>query len=150
MTDPVVQSSPSSVAESSAFVRLLETKARVKMLDVLMRDSYVALDQTELAERAGVNQSTVSRNIEVFEDLGVVEVSDGRPKEYRIDLEDSVVQGLRQAQTGLLEYTRRLHNEDVHKQEDRPEWQSPASDEEAAKAQRLIKSYPKATLAVST
>ena len=113
MSDPVVRSSPSSVTENSAFVRLLETKARVKMLDVLMRDSYVALDQTELAERAGVDQSTVSRNVEVFEDLGVVEVFDGRPTEYQIDLENSVVQALRQAQTGLLEHTQRLHDEDV-------------------------------------
>ena len=121
MSDPVVQSSPSSVTENSAFVRLLETKARVKMLDVLMRDSYVALDQGELAERAGVDQSTVSRNIEVFEDLGVVEVSEGRRKEYRVNLEDSVVQGLRQAQTGLLKHTQRLHDRDVKKQ---PEWQS--------------------------
>lgn len=124
MSDPVVQSTPSSVTENSAFVRLLETKARVKMLDVLMRDSYVALDQSELAERAGVNQSTVSRNIEVFEDLGVVEASEGRPTEYRVDLDDSVVEGLEQAQTGLLKHTRRLHDGDVKKQEDCPEWQS--------------------------
>jgi DNA-binding transcriptional ArsR family regulator len=137
MSDPVVQSTPSSVTENSAFVRLLETKARVKMLDVLMRDSYVALDQSELAERAGVNQSTVSRNINVFEDLGVVEASESRPTEYRIDLDDTVVQGLRQAQTGLLKHTRRLHDGDVDRQEDRPEWQSVSDQQVTKRDQRL-------------
>jgi DNA-binding IclR family transcriptional regulator len=83
----------------------------------------VALNQSQVAERAGVNQSTVSRNIGVFEELGVVEVSDGRPTEYRINRESSIVQGLQQAQMNLLEHTDRLLDDDVEQLEDRPEWQ---------------------------
>lgn len=149
MPNRVQQTRSDEVAENSAFVRLLETKARVKMLDVLLRHSYVSLSQSEIAERAGVNQSTVSRNVGVFDDLGVIEVSDGHPTTYRVDRESSLVQSLQTAQTTLLEYTGRLHENDVEQLEDRLEWQpmpddlrdeclsgSPTSEEQSSEASR--------------
>lgn len=110
------------ITEQSAFVRLLETKARVKMLDVLMRHSYAALSQSQIADRANLDQTTVSRNIDVFEDLGVVEVEDGWPTEYQIDRDSAVVRGLEQAQTALLEHSERLVEDDVRQLEDCREW----------------------------
>lgn len=124
MAPSVQQSESDELAEHSAFVRLLETKTRVKVLDVLMRHSYVPLTESEIADRAGVDQSAVNRNIDVFVDLGVVAVNDGWPTEYRVDRESEVVQGLEAAQTNLLEHTERLHEDDVEQAESTHEWET--------------------------
>lgn len=110
------------VTEGSPFVRLLETKARVKMLDVLLRHSYASLSEEEIAERAGLNQSSVNRNIEVFEDLGVVQSESNWPVRYQVDTSSSVVEGLEQAQLNLLEHSERLTADDVKQRDDQKEW----------------------------
>lgn len=101
-------------ADESPFVRLLETRGRVKILDIFMVHGYTELTQSELAEMADIDQGTVCRNVRVLEDLDVVnEVSETQPYEYRLNLDSPVVSALREAQIKLAPDTAVLKQDDV-------------------------------------
>jgi DNA-binding IclR family transcriptional regulator len=92
------------------------------LLDVMLRHSYASMTEETLAERADLNQSTVNRNIEIFQDLGIVEQDGSWPAEYTVNADSVVIEGFRQAKRSLLDQADRLHEDDVEQLEDKTEW----------------------------
>lgn len=92
--------------DESAFVKLLATEGRVRILDVLLRKPHVTLTRSEIAELAGVDPTTFDRNKDILEQLGCLESTNGsRRTEYSLDTEHPVVRALGTARAELLEYT---------------------------------------------
>lgn len=92
-------------ADTSTFVRLLATKGRVRILDVLLRRPASKLTASQISEAAGIDPGTFSRNKDVLIEFDIVKSDkvDGKTY-YQIDLENPVVQILGEAHNELMRY----------------------------------------------
>lgn len=103
---------PLTYSDSSPFVRLLSTPGRVKILDVLLRRHTSHLTAGEIADQAGIDEGTFSRNKEIFIDLNIVDTTrEGRQTVYQLNTESEVVQHFGQAHTALLAHAETIHDE---------------------------------------
>lgn len=95
-----------SYADGSAFVNLLETPSRVRILDVFLRKHYTELTAAKAADLAGIDPSTFHRNVGVFEDIGVIEKADevAGAQRYRLNEDNPVAKAFGKAQHELLEH----------------------------------------------
>lgn len=107
---------PSDAAGESVFdraaapplVELLETKGQVKVLDVFLTRGALWLTESRLAELAGVDQSTVNRNIATLQMANLVENRGSQPTEYRINEDNEFAAPLREFHLALMDHTREL------------------------------------------
>lgn len=91
--------------DSSPFVRLLSTPGRVKILDVLLRRHSSKLTAGEIAEQAGIDPGTFSRNKDLFLELDIVTTTqDGRQTMYQLNTDSEVVKHFGRAHTELLSH----------------------------------------------
>jgi len=130
----------SDVSDDSPLVRLLETRSRVKVLDALVRHSYAALTEGEIAEFSGVDQSTVNRNLPVIIDLGLVRRVEEWPARYQLVQDHPVVEGLEKMQLYLMGDSDRLKQSDVPRRGDDQDWETPTPTRE--RIRRLMQSHP--------
>jgi len=90
--------------DASAFVRLLETEGRVRMLDVLLGKHYTTLTVSGIAELAEVHETTVYRNIQKLEDADLVRsvgTPDG-PAQYQLNKSNEAARLLQKFHGELL------------------------------------------------
>lgn len=94
-------------SEASPFVRLFNTASRVKIVDVLLRKHYSPLTTKEIAEYANIDRSSVTRNLPVLEEIGVVKEADkiGNARRYQIDKSSQIAKALASAQEELFKHT---------------------------------------------
>ena len=96
---------PSTYTDNSAFVRLLETEGRVRILDVLLRRPYSTLTAGEISKLAGFDTSTFSQNKDELESLDIVETDhDDEQTVYSLNTETEIVQVLGQVHTELTQF----------------------------------------------
>lgn len=65
--------------------RVFRYRAMQDILHHLVNEPFDAFTQKELAEIAGADISTVSRSIDLLEQMGVITVDEGRPSRVKID-----------------------------------------------------------------
>jgi DNA-binding MarR family transcriptional regulator len=96
----------------SPFYILVNTEGRVRILDAFLSNRGLWLTEAHLEELAEVNQSTVNRNIDAFEEVSLVESRGSHPTQYRLDEEHPAVDPLLEAHRELYRDTARLadHN----------------------------------------
>jgi len=99
-----------SYADASTFVRLLETSSRVRILDVFLRKHYTELTAAKAADLAGIDVSTFHRNVDVFEEMGVVEEAEevAGAQRYRLNEESPVAKAFGKAQHELLDHAQKI------------------------------------------
>lgn len=91
--------------DNSAFVRLLSTPGRVKILDVFLRRPGTKLTASEVADAADIDPATFSRNKDILEYFGIIESESTRGSTlYQINLENPIVGTLQTAHTELMRY----------------------------------------------
>lgn len=92
-------------ADDSAFVRLLSTKGRVRILDVLLRQHSSELTAAEIVEAANIDEATFSRNKDVLMELDMVTSNENHsPITYTINIDNPIVQVLGRAHTELMRF----------------------------------------------
>lgn len=93
-------------SDYSAFVRLLETKGRVRVLDVLLGKPHSELTAKQIADLAGIDKSTVHRNKGILLEFGVIEeIDQGSSPRYTIDLDNEIAKILGRAHTELEKFS---------------------------------------------
>jgi len=102
-----------SYSEKSPFVRLLETRGRVRILDVFLRKHYTELGATDVADLADVSPSTFHRNISELKDLDIVRETDSVSgvTQYKLNEDSPIAQTLGKARAELLEYSKTVMRE---------------------------------------
>lgn len=82
------------MARECALEKVFGESSVVKILDVMMNHPTMDYSKLDLAEAAGVAESTVHRNWETIEELDAVEVSRayGRAKLYRLNTDSEAVE----------------------------------------------------------
>jgi len=100
-------------AESSPFTRLLETKSRVRIIDVFLGKYYDKLTRTEIAKLAGINQSSVSRNLGPLLDIGLVEKAgeQGSAETFTLNNSHPLAEDLKSVRRDLFKYSRLIDAE---------------------------------------
>ena len=95
---------PEAYVDRSGLVRLLGTPGRTKMMAVFLGTREAELTGAEIAKFAGIDKSTVSRNIDVLVQLGIIEEARtvGNSVLYRLDSDSEVSKALGKAQQELL------------------------------------------------
>lgn len=93
-------------SEASPFVRLFKTASRVKIVDTLLRKHYSPLTTKEIAEYADIDRSSVTRNLPVLQEIGVVKEADkiGNARRYQIDKSSQIAKALAAAQEELFKH----------------------------------------------
>ncbi|GAA0663745.1 hypothetical protein GCM10009020_05600 [Natronoarchaeum mannanilyticum] len=83
------------------------------MLDAFLRESHHDLRSRELEKLTGIDQSTVSRNMETLLDYGLVQKTRTGQKgqRYQINLDNQAVQALAQAQDALFNSAHRTSDD---------------------------------------
>lgn len=101
----------------------------MKIISVLLRKHYQPLTVREIAELAGVDRSTVQRNIGVIVKIGIAETADkvAGAQRYRINTESEVAKALGKAQTELFSEGETVSRELVRDQ-DNVERDEPSDD----------------------
>lgn len=97
-------------ANLSPFVRLLETKGRVQILDALIHKSDRELTASEIAQLTGTSTSTISRNMDELVLLEMVTeyASKSQPTRYQINTENEIVKHLVRFHLGLSEHAEKI------------------------------------------
>lgn len=82
--------------ERTLLERYIGRSAFLKVLDVLMKHPSTDYSKKEIAEAAGMSESTLHRNWEQLEELGVVEQTRkyGKAQLYKLNQDSSVTQKL--------------------------------------------------------
>lgn len=90
--------------DRSGLVRLFGSPGRVKMIEAFFETEDQELTGAEVADRAGIDRSTVSRNVDELIELGLIERTRcvGNSKMYRLDPDHSVNEALWDARCELL------------------------------------------------
>jgi DNA-binding transcriptional ArsR family regulator len=82
------------------------------MLDVFLGKHYTELTRSDVAELSGLDPATVSRNIDVFVDLGVIEPTRavGKSQLYSVNTDADLVKALGKARDELRQHGDRLND----------------------------------------
>lgn len=104
------KSDKSSYAQTSPFVRLLKTEGRVKIIDVFLGKHYKELTTQQIADLADIDRSTVTRNLSVLEETGLIKQSGktGNAPQYRLNRENEVAKALGKAQAELFSHSEEI------------------------------------------
>lgn len=107
--------SASTYADASPFTRLLETKSRVRMIDTFLGKSYDELTREEIAELAGIDQSSVSRNLGILLDIGLVKETGtrGNATTFTLNSEHPVAESLKSARRELFQHSSLIESDSV-------------------------------------
>jgi len=99
--------------DQSSFVQLLGRESRARMLDVFLGKHYTELTQSDVAELSGLDPATVSRNIDVFVDLGVIEPTRavGKSQLYSVNTDADLVKALGKARDELRQHGQTLNEQ---------------------------------------
>lgn len=102
--EDVSMDEPTAYADTSAFTRLLAKPSRVKIIDVFLGKHYTDLTVNEIAHLAGIDPTTVHRNIEDVIDFALIEEAgtEGRAQRYRLNKESRIAQILGRARDELM------------------------------------------------
>lgn len=111
MSPPPSEQTFESYADGSAFLELLGSKGKARMIDVFVGKRNERLTAQEVADLAGIDRSTFDRNIQSFLDLGIVDLVEpaGNARRYQLDSNHTVSQLLGALQEGLLGHVESLH-----------------------------------------
>lgn len=91
------------------FQRLLDKKGSVRVLDVLLGKREMPVTRSGLVKISGMSQPTVSRIVEEFLEIGIIEESEGDdPKMFRLNMEHPAVPGLISAYDALYAHVGRI------------------------------------------
>jgi len=103
-----------SYADASPFTRLLETKSRVRILDVFLGKNYEELTRSEISRLAGIDQSSVSRNLGMLLDVGVIERAgrEGSAETFTLNEGHPVADALKEVRRSLFDYSDLIDQED--------------------------------------
>lgn len=85
----------------SPFAELLRRPGCVQILDTLLMNRGMWVTETQIEELGAVNQSTVNRNIEAFEQIDLVDSRGSHPREYRLNEDFPAVGPLSEAHREL-------------------------------------------------
>ena len=101
-----------TTTDESAFVKLLGTEGRVRILDVLLRKPHVTLTRAEIAELAGIDPTTFDRNKEILRQLGLLNIKNliGHTTENTINTDSHISKVLGTARSELLEHATEPRN----------------------------------------
>ena len=107
--------SSQSYADTSSFAALFDKPTRVKILDVFLGKHHKSLSQQAIADLAGINQSSVSRNMTMALDIGLVEEAgtEGNKQLYTLNTDHPAAGPLRKARHELTKYSRHIHGYDT-------------------------------------
>lgn len=84
------------------FQRLLDKKGSVRVLEVLLGKREMPVTRSGLEKISGMSQPTVSRTVEEFLEIGIIEESeDDDPKMFRLNMEHPAASGLTSAYDAL-------------------------------------------------
>jgi DNA-binding transcriptional ArsR family regulator len=84
------------------FARLLDKKGSVRILDVFLANREIPVTRSDLEEQSGMSQPTVSRTVNEFLEIGIIEESeDDSPKMFRLNMEHPSAGGLISAYDAL-------------------------------------------------
>ena len=94
-----------SPGNQSAFVELLGSPGRVKMLEAFLDNHETTLTAKDVADYADISESTFSRNADLFLDLDLIEQTDqvGKTRFFSLNKESPLAEDLARAQYHLLE-----------------------------------------------
>jgi DNA-binding transcriptional ArsR family regulator len=86
------------------FARLLDTKSSVRVLDVFLSNREIPVTRSDLEDQSGMSQSTVSRRVREFLEIGIIEESeDDSPKMFRLNMDHPAASGLVSAYDALYD-----------------------------------------------
>lgn len=107
-------------SDKSPFVRLLETRGRVRILDAFLNKYQTEMSAKDLNELTGVSESTFSRNKDVLLELDILEKSknENGKQYYQLNLDSSLVQLLGEFHTRLLEHSDYVSSNTIISEED--------------------------------
>ncbi len=92
--------------EDGPLARLFGSPGRIRIVEAFLGKRGIELTAAEVAELAGVDRSTVSRNIDALVDAGLVDRKQAESGElYRADVDDPAIEallGVRRALLGVL------------------------------------------------
>lgn len=105
----------SAYADASPLTRLLETKSRVRILDVFLGKHYEELTRTEIARLAGIDQSSVSRNLGMFLDVGIITKAgkQGSAETFTLNQGHPIAERLKKVRQDLFEYSSLIDSENL-------------------------------------
>ena len=92
----------------SPFYVLLQSEGRVRLIDTLLNNRSLWVTAGQLSERADVSQSTVSRRIDDFVEINLVEDEGSHPTTYRLNEDHPVTEPLAATHRELHNYTTTL------------------------------------------
>lgn len=107
MTDPEIEL---SFSETSPFVQLLARPSQVKILDTVLRRPSSTLTAEEIAEQAGIDVSSFSRNKDIFIRLQIIqEIKTNGQTTYELNTNNEAVKHLGRAHGALLREAQRIY-----------------------------------------
>lgn len=84
------------------FARLLDKKRSVRILEIFLSNREIPVTSADLEKQSGMSQSSVSRTVNDFLDIGIIEESvDDSPKMFRLDMDHPAAAGLTSAYDAL-------------------------------------------------
>jgi len=91
------------------FQRLLDKKGSVRVLEVLLGKREMPVTRSGLVKISGMSQPTVSRIVEEFLEVGIIEESeDDDPKMFRLNMEHPAAPGLTSAYDALYAHVSKI------------------------------------------
>lgn len=93
------------------FARLLDTKGSVRLLEVFLSNREIPVTRSDLKKQSGMSQPTVSRTVEDFLEIGIIEESAGdSPKMFRLDMDHPCTAGLTSAYDALYAHVSEIQD----------------------------------------
>lgn len=101
--------------DASPFVRLLKTPSRVKIIDVFLGKHYEELTAQDIADLAGIDRSSVNRNINVLKESDIIEQAGkaGNAPQYKLNTESEVSKSLGKTQASLFSHSEEISGSTV-------------------------------------
>lgn len=99
-------------SDNSPFVRLLETKGRVRILDTFISKPHVELSAEDIHDISGVSESTFARNKDVLIELDIITHTKevGQKKYYKLNTDNPIVTDIAEFHTNLVDYIDHINN----------------------------------------
>jgi Fic family protein len=96
-------------SDMDEFQRLLGKKGSVRVLEVFLGNREIPVTRSGLEKLSGMSQPTVSRTVEEFLEIGIIEESkDDSPKMFRLNMEHPGATGLISAYDALYAHVNEI------------------------------------------